>query len=360
MRARGALRQVKSVSSSRITGFAPATQRCGGALRMTGACDVKPIASRGTKVFSGLRIQSVARFAVLAAALLMGAEDADVRPAGGLSFGGGLRAFAPPVTAPAAEPSKARRTVVLAQLGPAGYPEGSLSGLFSRPGLLGGFAGGFLGSGLLGLLFGHGLWGGLGGAASYFGLLFQLALLAMLGRLIWTWWRGSRTPAFAALSPRQLADAYIRSRDELAVGGDSPPFVEIKIGDSDHKSFVRLLGEVEAAYGREDLDALRTLVTPPMMGYFSQRLARNAGRGVVNLVSDVRLITGDLAEAWRERDIDYAAVAMHFSLIDRTVDRASGRVVEGSESSPTEAAQVWTFSRTHGDNWLLSAIQPSS
>jgi predicted lipid-binding transport protein (Tim44 family) len=98
------------------------------------------------------------------------------------------------------------------------HPGGSLGGLFNRPGLLAGFAAGFLGAGLLGLLFGQGIFGGLGGVASALGLIFQLALVVMLIRLIWTWWSGRNAPAFAGLSPRQQAEAYLRSRNELLPG----------------------------------------------------------------------------------------------------------------------------------------------
>jgi hypothetical protein len=98
---------------------------------------------------------------------------------------------------------------------------GSLGGLFNRPGVVGGFAAGFLGSGVLGLVFGHGLVTELSGVASVFGLLFQLALIVMLARLIWTWWRADRGAAFAEMSPRQLADAYGRPRNEVLPDIDS-------------------------------------------------------------------------------------------------------------------------------------------
>ena len=77
---------------------------------------------------------------------------------------------------------------------------------------------------------------------------------------------------------------------------------------------------------------------------------------MVNKVSGVKLLQGDLAEAWREGDTDFASVAMRFSLVDKTVDRATGRLVEGSEQ-PTEATEVWTFLRPRGGGWELSAIQ---
>ena len=93
------------------------------------------------------------------------------------------------------------------------YPAGSLGGLFSRPGLIGGFAAGFLGAGVFGLLFGHGVIGELSGAPSILGLIFQFALLLALGWLIWAWWRADKAATVAKLSPRQLADAYGRARN---------------------------------------------------------------------------------------------------------------------------------------------------
>jgi predicted lipid-binding transport protein (Tim44 family) len=83
-------------------------------------------------------------------------------------------------------------------------------------------------------------------------------------------------------------------------------------------------------------------------------LAANASTGVVNKISDVKLLQGDLAEAWREGDTDYATVAMRYSLVDQMVERDSGRVVQGG---PDEAAEVWTFMRVRGGHWLVSAIQ---
>ena len=91
-----------------------------------------------------------------------------------------------------------------------------------------------------------------------------------------------------------------------------------------------------------------------MVSYFAEDLAANASRGVVNRISDVKLLQGDLAEAWREGDTDYATVAMRFALNDQTIERASGRVTEGG---PEEATEVWTFMRVRGGQWLVSAIQ---
>ena len=126
----------------------------------------------------------------------------------------------------------------------------------------------------------------------------------------------------------------------------------------DFDTFERLLGEVQTAYGREDLGALRSRLTPEMLSYYSEELSENASRGVVNEISDVKLLQGDLSEAWREGDREYASVAMRYSLKDRYVDRNTGKAAEGNDA-PQEATEVWTFTRAPGGSWLLSAIQQS-
>jgi predicted lipid-binding transport protein (Tim44 family) len=153
-------------------------------------------------------LRSLVAFAALALALLLGADDADAR------LDGELRAAS--VAAPALILVSNDHPATTGQA-PSPVPSpGSLGGLFSRHGLIGGFAAGFLGSGLLGLMFGHGMIGELGSVESFCGLLFQLVLIAMLGWLIWSWWTGRNQPAFSGLSPRQLADPYLRTRHELA------------------------------------------------------------------------------------------------------------------------------------------------
>jgi predicted lipid-binding transport protein (Tim44 family) len=161
-------------------------------------------------------VQSVARLAALTVALLVGADEGDAQPVNGMSFGSDASGTfsTPPVATSVRQRGGVFAAPMSAQVVPS-YSGGSLSGLFNRGGMLGGFAAGFLGSGLLGLLFGRGLSAGLGGIPSYLGLLFQLALLVMLGRLIWTRWRFDDALSPAGLSPRQLADPYLRSRDDL-------------------------------------------------------------------------------------------------------------------------------------------------
>lgn len=325
-------------------------------------------------------MRSLLAVAAVLGALSLVATDADARVGRGGSFGsrGGRTFSAPPPTSTApstARPIERSMTQPSAIGRPAAAPA---TGPFGRSGFLGGLAAGFLGAGLLGMLFGGGLFGGLGGGiASFLGLLVQIALVVIVGRLLWTWWQRRSQPQgalaggpAAGRSEEPVPNGLERlglgplggARAGMFGGGGSSPGLAgaseaAQLTARDFDAFERLLTEVQSAYGREDLAALRGRVTPEMLSYFSEELAGNASRGVVNEISDVKLLKGDLAEAWREGDTEYATVAMRYSLLDRTVERATGRIVDGDAGRPTEVTELWTFMRSRGGDWLLSAIQ---
>lgn len=291
--------------------------------------------------------------AAIATALTLIAGDAEARVGGGGSFGSrGSRTFSAPsatTTAPTASPIQRSITQVGGPSTPFGAPS---RGLFGG-GLFGGLAAGFLGAGLFGLLFGHGFFGGMGGFASLLGLLLQIALIVFLAKLVFAWFQRRGSPALAG-GPGVAAHGFSPLTGGM-FGGNAPAGQPVTIGPSDYDAFERLLSEIQGAYSDEDLTALRAHVTPEMLSYFSEQLSENASRGMVNRVSGVRLLKGDLSEAWREGNAEYATVAMRFALTDSMLERASGRVVEGG--SPSEVTEIWTFMRVHGGEWLLSAIQ---
>jgi predicted lipid-binding transport protein (Tim44 family) len=143
----------------------------------------------------------------------------------------------------------------------------------------------------------------------------------------------------------------------MAAAGTLPA---LEITGDDYNAFERLLGEIQAAYSRADEKALGDRATPEMLSYFMQDIDKNRREGLRNEVGNVKLLQGDLSEAWREKHVEYATVAMRFSLTDCKVDTSSGRVVEGSRTEPQEVTEVWTFQRPVGgrpDQWELSAIQ---
>jgi len=298
----------------------------------------------------------------LALPVMLAVSSADARVGGGFSSGSrGSRTFsAPPSTSTApgtAQPFN--RTFTQPGNPGVGAPATAGGGLFGRPGmgrgLLGGLAAGFLGAGLFGMLFGGGMFSGLGGLSSILGLLLQIGLIIIVVRLAMAWWQRRHTPAsaYAGASAGPGAQSTFRTGTGFGLGSGSAP---LEILPADYEAFERLLSEIQAAWSNEDVARLHTLATPEMVSYFTKDLEENNARNQVNKVSDTRLLQGDLAEAWREGDTDFASVAMRFSMVDKTIDRSSGRLITGSET-PTEATEVWTFLRPRGGNWELSAIQ---
>jgi predicted lipid-binding transport protein (Tim44 family) len=332
-------------------------------------------------MMSSKRIRASFRtFAVVMALALPAAvaisSVADARVGGGSSSGSrGSRTYsAPPSTKTAPTAAQPMQRTQAQPTAPAAAPQAT-GGMFNRPGMgmLGGLAAGFLGAGLLGMLFGGGLFGGLGGFASMFGLLLQVGLIALVVMFALRWWRSRNAPSYAS-GPSNF-DAPQAPRQPSPMGGfgglggtgagaaavAAAPVAAgpIKVTPDDYDAFERLLTDVQAAWSNEDKAALARLTTPEMEQYFTADLAANAAKGVINKVTDVKLLQGDLAEAWHEGADDYATVAMRFALVDKTTDRTTGRVVDGSDQ-PTEATELWTFVRPKDSGWILSAIQQAS
>ncbi len=308
-------------------------------------------------------VQALAVVLSLAVPLVVVASSADARIGGGVSSGSrGSRTFsAPPSTSTAPNAAQPfNRTITQPGSPGLGTPGG---GLFNRPGmgLFGGLAAGFLGAGLLGMLFGGGMFGGLGGFSSIIGLILQIVLIVFLVRMAMAWWqrRHETQAAYAGgggPSPLGGAQANYGSGLGFGLGSGSAP---LQILAGDYEAFERLLGETQEAYSNEDVARLGKLATPEMVSYFARDLQENKQRNVVNKISGTKLLQGDLAEAWREGDTDYASVAMRYSLVDTFLDRTSGRMVEGN-GQPEEITEVWTFTRSRGGNWEVSAIQQTS
>ncbi len=308
-------------------------------------------------------VQAIAVVLSLAVPTMLAASYADARVGGGSNSGsrGSKTYTAPPstTTAPnAAQPMNRTMT----QPGAPSAPAATGGGFFNKPGMgmLGGLAAGFLGAGLLGMLFGGGLFSGLGSFASILGLLLQIAIVVLVVRFAMKWWQRRNAPAYASASPApapaQDQQANYRSAMGFGLGSSAPP---LEIKPDDYEAFERLLGEVQSAWSDEDVGKLERLATPEMASYFARDLADNKARNAANKVTGVKLLQGDLAEAWREGDSDYATVALRFALVDKTLDRATGQVIAGGDQ-PTEATEVWTFVRPRGANWEVSAIQQTS
>lgn len=226
-------------------------------------------------------------------------------------------------------------------------------------GIGGWIIGGLLFSGLFGLMFGAGF-GGFGG---FLALLFQVIIIGMI--LSWLFGR-RRQPAAAGAGN---ASPYTVRQDWQPGGGSAQPRAkssaasqragrrdEVGVTDRDLDAFEQRLKELQDAYAREDYDALRRITTPEMMGYLAEELGRYASKGLRNEVYDVKLLAGDIAEAWREGADQYATVSLRYESRDIVRDRTTGQIASGDDGV-TPTTELWTFVRRGTGPWLVSAIQ---
>jgi predicted lipid-binding transport protein (Tim44 family) len=309
-------------------------------------------------------VKTIAIVLALALPTALAISSADARVGGGFSSGSrGSRTFSAPPSTTTAPGSTSQFNRTFGQPGSgmnSTAPAPVRGGLFGRGGgFLGGLAAGFLGAGLLGMLFGGGLFGGLGGLSSILGLILQIVLVVFVVRLAMSWWqrRNMQNAAYAGAGAGPGPQTNHRSGlGGFGFGANNAP---LEIQPSDYEAFERLLGEIQTAWSNEDVAKLHTLASPEMVSYLERDLSENRARNVVNKTSGVKLLQGDLAEAWREGETDYATVAMRFALVDKTIDRNTGALVGGSEQ-PGEITEVWTFARRTGGAWELSAIQQTN
>jgi predicted lipid-binding transport protein (Tim44 family) len=227
---------------------------------------------------------------------------------------------------------------------------------FQRHPFLTGLAGGFIGS----WLFGHMGYAADGtGGGSALGMLLQLLII---GLLIYFAVRLFRGRVFSGGLSRAGPFAMPRSAGAAAAPMARDRGRDISLGDADLNAFQTLHASVQEAWSASDLGRLRRLMTPEMLSYFSEELTRNASQGTQNIISDVELVKGDLAESWEEGDLQYATAYMRWRALDYVVrlGRSPGDpdyIVRGDPRTPVEAEEVWTFVRRRGGSWLLSAIQ---
>lgn len=328
-----------------------------------------------------LRISGKAMKALaMAAALsLAAASVAEARTGGGRSFGSrGSNSYSAPPSTNTAPRTTAPLPGPGMQAPRPGMPASPAARQPSRwGGFLGGLGAGLLGAGLMGMLFGGGFLNGIGSFMGFLGLMLQIGLIAFAVMFAIRWFRNRNKPAMAA-GP---SDAYQREAQQpdwrpnaaAGLGGASAAGMApqaapqqnvqtqpLELQAADYDRFERMLTEVQVSYGAGDRIALTRLTTPEMANELNAELTELARQGVVNKLSDVKLLQGDLSEAWSEPGSEYATVAMRYAIVDAMIDKASGRVVDGDAKTPQQVVELWTFRREPGEGpqgWALSAIQ---
>ena len=274
-----------------------------------------------------------------------------------------------PKPSAAAPPSAASGPSPTAQPGPAMQPS-----FMQRNPLLAGLAAGVAGSWIGHMLFGatnsnaastteageH--VGETGTTAGGFGSTGILLILMLLGAGAFYYFMKVRRPVpdfsgiarSSAVSGSLLSEPSATTLQTTAVGSE--------VTSADKAAFQQLLTDVQTAWSNQDLAGLRRSVTPEMLSYFSTALSEQTSLDLANHVEDVVLVQADVRETWIEDTTQYATVGLRWSARDYTVSVTKrrgepGYLVEGSEDTPIESSEVWTFMRYQNGKWLLSAIQ---
>lgn len=311
-----------------------------------------------------MKKHAVRVFTVLAAVLFLSITvmelNAHARAGGSRSFGSrGSRSYSRPAS-PSSQPSQPRQQATAAP-----SPFQQQGGGFMRS-MAGGIMGGMLG----GMLFRSlGMAGGGMGAGGGIGL-FEIALLAGIGYLIYRYVKkkregslsyatgqagyqgGTVTPIYGAQQINApIADdvetglAHIRQMDAS--------FDEQRFNDSVMDNFFKIQG----SWMNRDLSPVSGLLTDEMKRIFQDDLDKLLRDKQVNRLENIAVRNVDIAEVWQESGQDYITASIYANLLDYTTDDTTGAVVAGSKTDPVKFEEYWTFTRPVGNNpWRLSAI----
>ena len=308
------------------------------------------------------RIAKKARWALAPALviLILAVHAGDAYARAGSGGSRGSRSYSAPArpapTSPVTPSSPSRQSTA-----PLASSQPTRGGWFGP--VMGGLAGFALG-GLLGsMLFGHGFGGG-------FGLLDLLLVgggLLLLYRFMAAR-RSEQRPAYAGAAGYGGGYAGGGVATEPSIAPDVPSDLERGLGHIHRmdagfdpralaESARALFAEVQRGVTARDMHPVSGRLTSRMYTELTAQCDRLRAARRTNRVEHVDIRRAEATEAWQEAGQDYVTVYLGGSLVDYTVDDATGALTEG-ERTPQEFEEYWTFSRPVGPNaWKLSAIQ---
>jgi predicted lipid-binding transport protein (Tim44 family) len=311
-----------------------------------------------------MKRQVVRGFAVVAAVMFLSLtvlELAQARVGGSRSSGSrGSRSYSTPAT-PYSQPSPSRP-----QMAPAASPfQQPAGGSFMRS-MAGGLVGGMLG----GMLFrslgmaGGGM-GGMGGGGIG---LFEIALLAGIGYLIYRFLKKKREDSQAAPYAQgvyqQEAGSAIPYGQESGAGELDAGLAHIRQMDPGfdegrfNDTVMDLFFKIQGGWMNRDLSSASGLLTDEMKRILQEDLDRLFRDKQINRLENIAVRKVEIAEVWQESGQDYITALIHANLLDYTTDDTTGAVVSGSKTDPVKFEEYWTVTRSVGNNpWRLSAIQ---
>jgi predicted lipid-binding transport protein (Tim44 family) len=316
------------------------------------------------------RSLALATVVVVVLSGLLWMSDAWARVGGGSSSGSrGSRSYSAPAR-PSPSPMSPSQ--------PGAPPSSPLQSPPQRSGWggLGGMFGGLLLGGLIGSLLFGGMGHGFGGGVGFL----EIAILAVVGYLIFRairarqpetaapsgyassygtsgWQAGSSSPSSsgavmeAPASPSDV-DAGVAHIRQLDAGFDAKRFAE---------TATDIFFKIQAAWTARSVDRVAELLAPEMQESLNKDCQRLRGERRINRLENIAVRQAAVTEAWQERGQDFVTVYFLASLLDYTTDESGSQVLDGSPNEPVKFEEFWTFVRPVGPNsWKLSAIQQTS
>jgi predicted lipid-binding transport protein (Tim44 family) len=240
----------------------------------------------------------------------------------------------------------------------------------ARPNFFGGLMGGLAGFALGGLL-GSMLFGGMGHGFGGVGLMDLLLIgggLALLVMFLRRRRAEEPQPAYAGMgggyrepmaAPAATVTAAPPEASDVERGLGHIGQMDARFDAGAFVAAARdMFFDVQAALTTRDMSRVREKLTPEMYADLQGQADELRAAGRTNRVERVDLRRSEITEAWQESGRDYVTVYLAGSLLDYTVDDATGSVVTGSATQRENVEEFWTFTRPVGPNaWRLSAIQ---
>ncbi|MEW6057472.1 MAG: Tim44 domain-containing protein [Bdellovibrionota bacterium] len=240
-------------------------------------------------------------------------------------------------------------------------------------GILGGLAGGFIGSMLFRSLgFGAGPGGhGAGGVG-----LLEILLLAGLGFFLFRVFVQRKMAAAgpAILTRRQHQGEVDGAYEKLQEVRGTGPFFDAELDQArtlqrydnnfDLKRFKEQRMDdflkIQSAWNSRDLSATQGLIAPQFHELLSADVEELKRSRRINKLENIAVRDSELVEAWQEFGKEYATLRFKAQLLDYTIDEGTQAVVAGDRNEPVRFEEEWTFVRnvdqTSANPWTLTAI----
>ena len=237
-------------------------------------------------------------------------------------------------------------------------------------GMMGGLAGGMIGS----MLFGRsGQANGMNGSSGGIGML-EIILIFGIGLLAFRFFKnrkhavagGNREAEYLTtlrkVEPGPYASESRSAHNEQDYADELRKFDQTfdlgRFKEEQMDAFVT----IQSAWNHRDISAVETFLAPELQRQLNADIQQLKSNRQINRIENISVRGTELFEAWEENGKVFATLRFRSNVLDYTVDEVSGEVLSGDKTKSVKFEESWTFVRpTAGSNfstpWKLTAIQ---